>query len=201
MARPRVIDQNEILDAAEAVVTRDGAARLTLDAVAIEAGISKASVIYDYKGKQALIKAIIERRVDQDRQKLELAIRRLGSVPNAHIKGRIVKLAETKPDGTESVALQLCSALAQDEDLRSAMQLLVKQQLDEIVGESPNPDPVLLAFLALEGLRFLELLGLLSWPQEKRTEILQDIERLADLPSGELGSRPSTLLPSPIGAA
>ena len=59
MARPRVIDQNDILDAAEVVVMRNGAAQLTLDAVAIEAGISKASVIYDYKSKQQLIKSVI----------------------------------------------------------------------------------------------------------------------------------------------
>lgn len=200
MARPRVIDQNEILDAAEAVVSREGAARLTLDAVAVEAGISKASVIYDYKSKQALIKAVIERRVFEDRQKVQRAISRLGPVPNAHILGKIVKFAETKSDGPESVAVHLCSALAQDEDLRSAMQSLVKQQLDASVKESPNPEPVLLAFLALEGLRFLELLGLLSWTEEKRLEILRDIERLADLPSETLGSRPSTLLPSPITA-
>ena len=44
MARPRVIKQDDILDAAEAVVVRCGAAHLTLDAVAVEAGISKASV-------------------------------------------------------------------------------------------------------------------------------------------------------------
>src|SRR5690606_22501748 len=99
----RVIDQNEILDAAETVVARDGAANLTLDAVAIEAGISKASVIYDYKSKQALIKAVIERRVDEDRSRLEHALARLGPVPNAHIKGRIATFAETAPDDVESV--------------------------------------------------------------------------------------------------
>ena len=55
MGRKRVIDQEQVLDAAQRVVARDGAARLTLDAVAEEAGISKASVIYDYKSKQALI--------------------------------------------------------------------------------------------------------------------------------------------------
>lgn len=201
MARPRVIDQNEILDAAEAVVTRDGAARLTLDAVAIEAGISKASVIYDYKSKQALIKAIIERRVYEDRQKVQRASSRLGPVPNAHLKGRIAALAETRPDGPESVAIHLCAALAQDEDLRGALQLLVTQQLEASVNGAPNPEPALLAFLAIEGLRFLGFMGLLSWPEERRLEALRAIERLVDMPPGGLGSKPSTLLPLPITAA
>src|SRR3546814_8507750 len=63
MARPRTIDRDVVLDAAQRVVARDGAAGLTLEAVAAEAGISKASVLYDYGTKQALMKALIERRI------------------------------------------------------------------------------------------------------------------------------------------
>ena len=63
MGRHRVIDRDAMLDAAERVVVRDGAAKLSLDAVATEAGISKASVLYDYKTKHALIRALVERRV------------------------------------------------------------------------------------------------------------------------------------------
>ena len=39
LARQRSIDPEAVLDAAERVVIRDGAANLTLDAVAVEAGI------------------------------------------------------------------------------------------------------------------------------------------------------------------
>src|SRR3546814_17040256 len=55
--------RDAVLDAAQRVVARDGAAGLTLEAVAAEAGISKASVLYDYGTKQALMKALIERRI------------------------------------------------------------------------------------------------------------------------------------------
>lgn len=44
MGRIRVIDRDHLLDAAEAVVARDGAVKLTLESVAAEAGVSKASV-------------------------------------------------------------------------------------------------------------------------------------------------------------
>jgi hypothetical protein len=39
MSRPRTIDQDDVLIAAEVVANRDGAANLTLDAVANEVGI------------------------------------------------------------------------------------------------------------------------------------------------------------------
>src|SRR3546814_4852153 len=59
MARPRTIDRDAALDAAQRVVARDGAAGLTLEAVAAEAGISKASVLSDYGTKHALMKELI----------------------------------------------------------------------------------------------------------------------------------------------
>lgn len=182
MARPRVIDQDDILDAAEAVVLRDGAARLTLDAVAAEAGVSKGSVIYDYKSKHALIKALVERRVAEERGKLEAAIDRLGTAPNSHIKARIATLAQARPDDMQAVSMQLCSALAQDAGLRSCMQAALRQQFDAALATAVNPRAALLAFLAVEGLRTLEFLGFLSWPEPQRAAILQDIERLVDRP-------------------
>lgn len=65
MGRKRVIDQQAVLDAAERVVGRDGAANLTIDAVAREAGINKASVLYDHKSKQALVEAVVDRALSE----------------------------------------------------------------------------------------------------------------------------------------
>lgn len=200
MARPRVINQDEILDAAEHVVQRDGAARLTLDAVAAQARVSKGSVIYDYKSKNALIKAIIERRVAQDEARLQGAIDRIGPVPNALIKARIAA-AGSAPDQAEAVTIQLCSALAQDVELRASLQASISEQVDAIVATSDDPRSALVAFLAVEGLRALEYLGLLAWPMSERAEILQDIQRLiktsSEVESGE--SRPVHLPESSRG--
>lgn len=48
-----------VLDAAENVVSREGAASLTLDAVAREADISKGGLLYHFPSKAALIEALI----------------------------------------------------------------------------------------------------------------------------------------------
>jgi len=50
-----------ILTAAENVVTRDGVANLSLDAVAREAGVSKGGLLYHFPNKSALVTAIVER--------------------------------------------------------------------------------------------------------------------------------------------
>ncbi|MBX9737902.1 MAG: TetR/AcrR family transcriptional regulator [Phycisphaerales bacterium] len=56
---------NAILDAAEAVVLRDGMGRLTLEAVATRAGLSKAGLLHHVPSKDAMITAMVERQVRQ----------------------------------------------------------------------------------------------------------------------------------------
>ena len=62
MARPS--RRAELLDAAIAVIRRDGARALTLDAVAAEAGVSKGGVLYHFASKRALIDGLLERWLD-----------------------------------------------------------------------------------------------------------------------------------------
>jgi AcrR family transcriptional regulator len=114
MGRKRIISDNQILDAAQHVVGRDGAGQLTVDAVASQAGISKASVLYFYKSKKALIEAIVQRVVRLDREENEAAIRSIGALDGAVVRGRILAAADWIPEASRSVALDLCAATAQN---------------------------------------------------------------------------------------
>lgn len=175
MGRKRSIDQQSILDAGEAVVARDGAIGLTLDAVAKEAGISKASVIYDYKSKQALIEAIVERafRADGEQHaRAEAALPEGGSVA---IRGRIQAAAEPPPETFKPVALNLSAALTLDASLRKRMQDSQEATIRRIVLESASPRGATLAYLALEGLKFLEFLDFHHFDPAERAEIIREI--------------------------
>jgi AcrR family transcriptional regulator len=179
MARPRTIDLDRVLDAGERVVMRDGASNLTLDAVAAEAGISKGSVLYDCKSKHALIKAIIERKIANEDKKIADAVAELGAQKNAEIRGRIAVAADWLEEEAEPVALQLCSALAQDEDLQCLIRASLDQTLARVADTSENPGAALVALLALEGLRSLHLMGFHKWSAAEFTGLLAEIERVA----------------------
>ena len=57
---PRGADTRErLLDAAAAVVRRDGAQALTLEAVAAEAGVSKGGLLYHFNSKRELLEAML----------------------------------------------------------------------------------------------------------------------------------------------
>lgn len=180
MARPRVIEQNDILDAAETVVVRDGAAHLTLDAVAVEAGISKGSVIYDYKTKQQLIKTIIERRIAKEEERIQEVTAGLGVVPSASVRGLIAAASDAPPDDARAVAVNLGAALAQDHELRKPIEDFYDRIITLVLHTSENPRGSLLAFLALEGLKALEWHNFHSWRDGERQRILREIGWLVD---------------------
>lgn len=180
MARPRVIDQNDILDAAEAVVIRNGAAQLTLDAVALEAGISKASVIYDYKSKQQLIKAVIARRINREKKRIQTITDMLGNVPDVTVRGLIAAASEVPDNDLRAVARNLAAALAMDDELHSVIENYYHHIIASVMETSDNPTKGLLSFLALEGLKSLEWHKYYSWSATERSLILQEITNLLD---------------------
>ena len=178
MARTRTIDRTAVLDAAERVVARDGATRLTLDAVAAEAGIAKASVLYDYKTKQALIKAVIEHRMATEVNRLRSFIDREGDKPDAAILGLITAVEKDSGDLNRNVALDLAVALNQHDDLRDSIRENFGAFFDGVETTSIHPRQAKVAFLALEGLKLIESFGFYEWEQCERDQLIEDIRSL-----------------------
>ena len=180
MGRKRIISADQILDATERVVARDGAAQLTLDAVAAQAAISKATVLYCYRSKDDLIEAVVRRGVARDTAFNNAAITSLGDSPNAVIHGRLLAAAAALPEELHAAALSICSALAQDAKLRIVLQDTQAAVIARIRRTSANPRGAMLAYLALEGLKLLEILDWHTWPTQERQELLRDIGWLAE---------------------
>ena len=71
-SRTRRADRPEtILEAAEAVLRRSGARGVTIDAVAAEAKLSKGGVLHHYASKDALIRAMVGRKLRRLREGIE----------------------------------------------------------------------------------------------------------------------------------
>jgi AcrR family transcriptional regulator len=198
VGRKRVISEDMILDAAQYVVARDGAAQLTIDAVANQAGISKASVLYLYKSKRALIEAIVHRAARYDSDFNEAAIESLGSVDGGVVRGRILAATEFLPEASRSIALDICAAVAQDAQLRKPMQEFQNSIIGRIARTSAHPRGALLAHLALEGLKLLELLDFHSWSKAERNHLLREIEWLVDVDPKPLNPSGKMKLPSAL---
>ena len=179
MGRHRKIDREAVLDAAERVVSREGAAHLTLEAVAIESRISKGSVLYDYKTKRGLIRAIIERRVAAEEARVQAFVDEVGQ-PNAHIRGKLAAASRSLSDQDRTVALTLCAALAQDAGLREPIQRSYRDLIARITSHSSQPRGAMLAFLAIEGMLLMERFGLHSWTEGEREGLIAELGWLVE---------------------
>jgi AcrR family transcriptional regulator len=76
-----------VLDAAEVVVNSQGVARLTLDTVARQAGLSKSGLLHHFPSKEALIDAIVARTVGLWKSSMEAAIRSQADGSHPTVRG------------------------------------------------------------------------------------------------------------------
>ncbi|WP_375464900.1 TetR/AcrR family transcriptional regulator [uncultured Methylobacterium sp.] len=91
MAEPRSRRRDRaevILDAAETLLRRSGSRTLTIDAVALEAGLSKGGVLHHYASKDALVTALAARKV-------------------ARMRAGIAEMLAARPQGPAALPLAL----------------------------------------------------------------------------------------------
>lgn len=95
---PCPVVPSPILDAAERVAMRDGVGHVTLEAVAKEAGLSKSGLIHHYPSKDALIGAMVLRKINTWGNACDASIDRRAGEPAGATRGLIEACFEC-PDG------------------------------------------------------------------------------------------------------
>jgi len=180
MGRKKTISPDSILDAAEQVMADVGVANLTIDAVARQAKISKASVLYEHKTKQALLEELVARAMRRDDEIHQSAQASIGNVDSSTVRGRIEVAKTPPPEEFRPVALNLSSAMILNADLRKTMQTHQSEVIEKILATSTSPRGALLAYLALEGFKFLDYLDFHKWSASERVQILQEIDWLVE---------------------
>ena len=165
--------RNRLLDAADDLVQREGAARLTLEAVAAEAGVSKGGLLYHFPSKEALITALLERRF----QRFEEAWRaRMAADPDP--RGRAVRayLHVTLED-PDPAAAGLLAAVATDPALLAPLQAQYRSWQREIAADPGlTPAEGTLLRLAIDGLWFCGLMGFAPPDPDLRAAIAALVE-------------------------
>lgn len=153
---------HRILDAAEAVVVRQGIGNLTLEAVAVEAGISKGGLLHHFPSKDKLIEAMVRRCAEGWR---ECSIGAYEAAPPG--RGRMARallghLADTDSwsDQCQRSSSAVFAALAQNPALIEPMRAVyaeIRQRLNE--DDLPAGVAETVA-AAMDGLWLYRVLGL-----------------------------------------
>lgn len=176
MARPSTIDRNALLDAAERVITGEAAGRLTIDAVAAEAGVSKGGVLYSFPSKDALIQALVERYVATYDADIDQAATLRVDGLRAGIRA-YVDAVRPATDAERRSTVAILAAAAHNPALLAPLQDFYRRHRARIDAHGQD-DEAFIAFLAVEGLVMLELLGLTDFSAEQWTRVKTALDRL-----------------------
>ena len=187
--RPRSIDRDRVLDAAEAIVALDGAAGLTFDAVARAAGITKGGVQYCFGTKENLIRSMIERWGSTFEGEV-MAHAGDDRSPQSVIRGHL--LATRDSDEAEySRSAVMMTALLQSPEQVASSRVRYTHRLAGLDMDKAEDRQAALAFLAGEGAFLLKAFGLIDITEAQWTALFSDMLALAGGRGGRGNEDPS----------
>ena len=165
---PRGDTRGRLLEAAGAVIRREGAQALTLDAVAAEAGVSKGGLLYHFASKRELLDGLVGRWLDEFQRDIDDAG---GTFPAGYVKAS---------DGAKAEEAGLLAALVADPAVLAAVRERYATWQDRVVAEGGDPVETTVARLAADGLWLADLLGMAPPQGELRERVLARLLDLCD---------------------
>ena len=169
MARPN--RRRLLLDAAIAVIRRDGAQSLTLDAVAAEAGVSKGGVLYHFGSKRALIDGLVNCWLDDFEAQLD----------GPDLAAAYVRASDLSGAGPEASASEfgLLAALIEDPEVLQVARERHAEWMQRMLGGALSRDDAWLVRLAADGLWYSDLLGITTPQGDDRRRLIARLLSLA----------------------
>lgn len=166
--------REKILEAASDLAFCQGAAHLSLDAVAARAGVSKGGLLYNFPNKAALMHALVNKFLDEFRDRLEEA----ADGRDSDLAARYVDLAMADMEKKATTSSGLLAALAEDPSMLAPVKAFNRDLVDRMKAGAKDPGAILVLFLVLEGLRAQIVLGTGILDAEERRLVLDKVAAL-----------------------
>jgi AcrR family transcriptional regulator len=188
--------RQQILHAAFALIRREGVSRLTIEAVADEAGLSKGGVLYHFHSKEALIRAMVASLVERFDADIETARREEQdgerSAPGSWLRAYI-RASAGPGEGDEDTAA-LLAAVSTDPRLLEPLQMEYARWQARAEADGIEPALATVIRLALDGLWMADLFGLARPQGALRDQVMATLDSLtrdttATLPAGGTSDR------------
>ena len=167
-----------ILEAAAGIVAASGAAHLTIDAVARAAALSKGGVLYHFPSKQALLEGMLEGLIEQMTTRIAEYREENANEANVALIARIVEEHDQSPT-QRAMSRAILAAAAEDPEMLAPAREEVHASFIEAATGTEPADMGWVLLLAMEGLRFLEMLKLLPLSASERRRVHTRLVELA----------------------
>ncbi len=170
----------DLLQAAERIVETEGSKKLTLDAVARAAGLSKGGVLYHFPTKAALVEAMVRYHLDQMDEAMEQFIAEEPPGP-----GRVVRAwfhMHMQPCPVEAgVHLDMWSYISKEPTLLHLIGEHRARWLARIEQDGIDPPLATLLAFAAEGVWCAETFGPGPPTEEVKASVLAIVRRLTNV--------------------
>lgn len=170
--------RERVLDAAERIVAREGAAHLTLDAVAAEAGVSKGGMLYHFRSKDALLQGLVHRTLDRFGSRVEDLQKDIPQEdPHRRGRARLSAAIEWEPAGPD-LGITVIAAAAHNPDLLAPGKALLADTAKAMQDLEEDVPTARLVWLAMHGLQFLDILGISPFSPDDKTTLRDQARRI-----------------------
>jgi AcrR family transcriptional regulator len=187
-AAPRRVDRNAVLDAAEEVVLRDGIGRLTLEAVAREATLSKSGLLHHFRSKDALLDALVHRRIDEWIEETREGYEATPPGRGRAVRGMLTTCLSSTDHWTDAMrrgSTVLVAALVANPKYATHIRQTNAHLRSRFEGDGLPMGVCDLVQLAVNGIWFDWILGLSEWTPDRLAEVRTAIAHLVNHPPKE----------------
>lgn len=175
MNKKSQLTNSQIIQAALSVAAENGAGKVTLDAVAKVAGVSKGGLIYHFPSKEALISAMVQHLLDEAECQRTQQERTESSTLAAVLQTR----AHFTRQIAGNAAMAILAAAAEQPALLQPVQQHNKDVMQQIQAEHGNALQATLLLLASEALIYHDLLNLSPFTAAERSALEQQLVQQA----------------------
>ncbi|MFP3356535.1 TetR/AcrR family transcriptional regulator [Planococcus sp. SIMBA_143] len=160
----------EILNAASRVVNEKGIFNLTLEAAALEAGVSKGGLLYHFPSKEALVEGMVVHLAENYREKIADGAQKMEKEKGKWTKS-YVEVTFNNPYGNKEMNAGLLAAKAVNADLLDPLRKLYGEWQEELDNDGIDPIKASIIRLATDGLWLSDLFDLNHLTEERKKEI------------------------------
>jgi len=186
MKARRSNSREKILAAAADVARESGPGSLSLDAVASRAGVSKGGLLYNFPTKAKLMQGLVEGYLRDFGQALESArTNDDGENPLAVY----IRLSANDCEDTQPSASWIFSAIAEDPDFMTPIKTFKRQLFERLKGETKDLKSLLICYLAIEGLRSMNLFDSDVLSPDERRLLVSSLLEIATSPQSREDTR------------
>lgn len=178
MARPRTVDREGVLRAAEQVLAEKGVSALSFGSVATAADVSKATVQSIFRTREGLIEAMLERWTLTENARLDDAVSSDSSL-NERIAAH-VRLAGTEPPESSARTAALLAALSGAGEISHSVLRWYEDRVGAFTVDGPLSQSQRVAFLAAEGALFLRYLIGFPFSEAVWADLFTQLEEMAN---------------------